>query len=606
MEQQNQTFDTSSNADRSLSNSSPSEPMINRSMDHSTDEEMKSSEMYLRHEALSAIIARCVAEEMDKRFRTSNIPPSHGQSISSGTNPHRDTVLRPIHRDEAPRNLNDSWSPDERPQNRMVFSAGDNPTLLRNISPIKPQEQGKPYDLAKQVSNFKVEHFKTDSDSPDKGFRRWRQKFEETLELNYKVHKQRYPNDIVLLFIKKYTDGHTRNWLRSNERNLAGKSTTEMLDAIQRYLSVTADFSTITKYLENRTKKPHETFIEHKDRLLDGVDCLPGGVELFSNVNLALHYFLIHCFTLTGKQSIEGCASTRTEDPWGEFDKAIDHIHQVTKSDGTNYVPITKKNKPKHFEERQRPRGKRKAKDANLAQVQRKPKASRNPTEEQKHTEKRPRDYSDAMCYICNQKGHTTNHHIRSKLPGTYHQPDPKRKAAEVSFAVKSNSEDDPNDQMIEGSLTEGSSDESVCDVLLVESSEIFGDLPEMEINEVVATSQVWGLDSCASVHLTHIKEALMGIQTVEPIRVRVADGTVYTTSLAGTVTLERAGRLLTLKNVYYLPEVPKNLISVGKLSKENFSVRINKNVAKVTKDGAIKAKFNSRNGIFVQRFHHE
>ncbi len=89
-------------------------------------------------------------------------------------------------------------------------------------------------------------------------------------------------------------------------------------------------------------------------------------------------------------------------------------------------------------------------------------------------------------------------------------------------------------------------------------------------------------------------------------MRVRVADGTVYTTTLAGSVTLEKAGRLLTLKNVYYLPEVSRNLISVGKLAKESYGVRINGNVAKVTKDGSIKAKFNLRNGIFVQRFHHE
>ena len=555
--------------------------------DGPTEEESKSDghhNITLPTNEFHAIIARHVEETLSKYAQANNNPPLFSQSTPHGDpNHHRRQAAQPNRPDETPINWDDSWASGT---NHTVFHGDRNPN--REISPIKRhQSPANPMERLRQIKNFNVDKFVPDNDSPDKGFRRWRQKFEEEIKLNEQITSLKYPEDIKVSLLRKYTEGHTRNWLTSNAKRFEGKTTDEILDLTQRYLSIAADIASISEYLKDRKKRQHETFVEYKDRLLDAVNCLPDGVSSHANVNYALHWFLVHIHALTGKQSIEGCADTHTDKPWEELDKALSHVYRVTQSDGANYVPEQKKFKQKGSESRSKQKSKRKSNEANLVQ------SSGKDTKHQRgpDTFKKRIDFSKATCYICKKQGHTTNYHIKQNLPGTYKPNEQKPEKVEVSFV---GTEESPDEDLHE---------ESVYEAFIVETGELLQDLPVVEVNQITTTNEIWGLDSCASIHITHMKDVLTDIEVKEPVVVRVADGKKYITNLSGQVKLRSNGVELNLKNVYYVPELKRNLISVGVLGDEGYQVRFGMQQATVTKNGILQAQFSKRHGIFVQEY---
>jgi len=92
----------------------------------------------------------------------------------------------------------------------------------------------------------------------------------------------------------------------------------------------------------------------------------------------------------------------------------------------------------------------------------------------------------------------------------------------------------------------------------------------EVDANELMdaATKDIWLLDSGVSKHMTFRQDWLSELQPCENEHVSLGDGTTCSVKGNGSVYIERLvnGKWLQgkLENVLYVPDLNKNLFSVG------------------------------------------
>jgi hypothetical protein len=95
-----------------------------------------------------------------------------------------------------------------------------------------------------------------------------------------------------------------------------------------------------------------------------------------------------------------------------------------------------------------------------------------------------------------------------------------------------------------------------------------------------------WVLDTGASNHMTGSRAAFASIDTATTGTVRFDDGSVICIAGCGTILYEcKNGEHRALKNVYYLPRLTTNIISIGQLDEEEYSVHIRHGVMQIRDD---------------------
>ena len=173
-------------------------------------------------------------------------------------------------------------------------------------------------------------------------------------------------------------------------------------------------------------------------------------------------------------------------------------------------------------------------------------------------------------------------------------------KSGHFAKACKAPKQKNKNAAKAQGENEEESSEENlVATVLSMESTTL-----AMIKAKTEDTKDLWGLDTCATEHLTN-NEADFEPESVEEVNKNMLVGNSGLLKLIkkGSIKLKQGGGpMLTLKTAYLAPDLPRKLLSVGLLSKAGMSLTINDEAAEICK-GKKKVFTGERSGnIFVIR----
>ena len=116
-----------------------------------------------------------------------------------------------------------------------------------------------------------------------------------------------------------------------------------------------------------------------------------------------------------------------------------------------------------------------------------------------------------------------------------------------------------------------------------------------------VAVTSDWWLDSGATVHVCNNREMFKIFNDLkEPEEVLMGNDAAAKVLGKGSVELNfTSGQKLTLVNVFYVPELRKNLVSASLLCKKGFKVVLESDNVIVSKNGVFVGKGYSSNGMF-------
>ena len=117
-----------------------------------------------------------------------------------------------------------------------------------------------------------------------------------------------------------------------------------------------------------------------------------------------------------------------------------------------------------------------------------------------------------------------------------------------------------------------------------------------------------------ASLHMTNDLSMLIDIHNAPPVMVTVADGTKYTAKIAGTLRLYmpksrvqnsyKKFTALTVTNVYFIPDITRNLLSEGKLEQDGYTIKTKGRSRLVfNKFGTFCGEFNYEKNLLVGKF---
>lgn len=111
--------------------------------------------------------------------------------------------------------------------------------------------------------------------------------------------------------------------------------------------------------------------------------------------------------------------------------------------------------------------------------------------------------------------------------------------------------------------------------------------------------NNVWYVDSGATNHMCNNKELMFDFMVTKQIEVNVANGEKVLTEGQGRVKVNLKNGLRTISNVYYIPKLSTNLLSVSELVRKGFSVTFNSNHCKILDGSEVIATASCFNGIY-------
>lgn len=109
----------------------------------------------------------------------------------------------------------------------------------------------------------------------------------------------------------------------------------------------------------------------------------------------------------------------------------------------------------------------------------------------------------------------------------------------------------------------------------------------------------VWYVDSGASNHMCNNRELFCDFSEVSVSQVTVANGEKLPTAGQGNVRVKLQDCERTIRDVYYVPNLSANLLSVSSLVKKGYTVTFNKQKCIVSDDDEVLATATHRNGIY-------
>ncbi|XP_074347273.1 uncharacterized protein LOC141686115 [Apium graveolens] len=92
----------------------------------------------------------------------------------------------------------------------------------------------------------------------------------------------------------------------------------------------------------------------------------------------------------------------------------------------------------------------------------------------------------------------------------------------------------------------------------------------------VQAESNLWDLDNGASSHMSWQRSKFYSLDEGVTCRVKIGDGSAVEIKWKGTIVFKcKNGEERTLKDIYFIPSLRNNIISLGQLSEEGKQVTI-------------------------------
>jgi len=176
--------------------------------------------------------------------------------------------------------------------------------------------------------------------------------------------------------------------------------------------------------------------------------------------------------------------------------------------------------------------------------------------------------YKDVECNYCHKKGHIKKY----------------------CWKLKNRSEKDSSDK--------GSKDSSDDDDRINATAVDFLLVHEFESANLVDSSTSWVIDSGASFHTTYKRDLVTSYTFGDFSCVKMAHGGVARCIGVGQVCLEMSnGSRLVLKHV---PDVPLNLLSVGKLCDENYNSSFASDSWKLTKGSMVVGRGTKHSTLYI------
>jgi hypothetical protein len=102
-------------------------------------------------------------------------------------------------------------------------------------------------------------------------------------------------------------------------------------------------------------------------------------------------------------------------------------------------------------------------------------------------------------------------------------------------------------------------------------------------ISEEKSNAEIWYLDTGCSNHMTGRRDWLKSIDTSKKTRVKLADSSYLVAKGMGNIAIQRKdGEEVVIEKVLYIPDMDCNLMSVGQLIENGFSLTIEDEVLKL------------------------
>ena len=108
-------------------------------------------------------------------------------------------------------------------------------------------------------------------------------------------------------------------------------------------------------------------------------------------------------------------------------------------------------------------------------------------------------------------------------------------------------------------------------------------------------------MDSGCIFHMTLNREFLINFQKSDGRKLLLGDNGVCDVKGTGSVQIAtHDGMIIMLANVRYVPELKRNLISLGELDRSGYTIKFGNGVMKVTKGSLVKLRGALRNDLYV------
>ncbi len=435
-------------------------------------------------------------------------------------------------------------SQEQSPASRPGVTGENNSTpgssLSERFSRYSHDNEGRKVSY----KDFKHQNFDPDEDRyksyPDKGWYAFSKSFESQIH-GFEVAKNMrlYARERAYLLLK-HTTGKARQWIVKNQKQVMEMSYEEIQDGYRTYLLGGMSEESLHRRLTNHKRRPDQPIDEYLFDLECLASCLDGGLK--GNWKLVYNTLLYH-----GPEEADKAAVNVTfRAPPQDYEKgSLDLVQCLLDVQKTNThkrkTPAPKtntKNKP-NFKKRNVSDGTTpNQKEANSVEM------------------KRGDKYKDTKCDFCSKKGHTAAHHLRQLRSGQWKPSDDFEREYIKRRTGGSGSR-------------QGEAYSSEKKVRIDERPKYDFELNLVEANEVYDEGIVndWGLDSCASIHMTGHQKLLTNVRTAPLMRVRVANGKRHMSIKVGDAELQVEGKTYSIKNVRYVPQLRRNLLSVNQLA---------------------------------------
>ena len=486
--------------------------------------------------------------------------------------------------------------------------AGD---FLARMGHIPTNDPGKVRTFS--TKNIKIEKFCPDTQRNliDYGLTRWLEHFNRELEFELKAQHFPHDDEIKKMTLFRFMKGKAADYTRQMARTFQDMTYPEVETQLKEKYTRIMSREKRDQLIQLRKRKDGEESDEYLSRLITIADSMPEGRSSYEDIVLGT--FIKRADSrYSGQMRYE---LTKMERGHATFDDKCTMLLRMLEAYTEDENRSKADRRPNHHRPYKRP-------DARAL-----------------HTSADEK-FKDAVCTFkwkgkeCGTKGHTFWYHRRffPKVPKLTQADIDKRRAqiqrsketttgnahsaTNASPAKRHKPADTPtkSDDEYNEQPTEDGEQSSESDNDSVSSNDSGHSYQVCVANTEPTDDHHWGIDTCASFHMTGNKQLFEELKLATTKKVRVANATtddgILTTTLKGNIHLvtkgsDKTGRTKwhewTLENVRYVPGLSTNLISVSQLLKGGHLATIApKEINVTTKKGAQIFNAPVQNGIYI------